>query len=102
MKTIVKIIDQIDEELEDAEKYIKCAMNYKDERPHLANMYYDLSVAEMGHFEKLHSAVSTLINEEKDEGNEPTNEMMAIYNYEHGKYIKEATEIRIMQEMFRH
>ena len=102
MKLIVKIIDQIDEELEDAEKYIKCAMNYKDERPHLAYIYYDLSVAEMGHFEKLHSAVSTLINEEKDKGNEPTNEMMAIYNYEHGKYIKEATEIRIMQEMFRH
>ena len=96
------MIEQINEELEDAEKYIKCAMNYKDEHPHLANIYYELSVAEMGHFEKLHSAVSTLINEEKNKGNEPTNEMMIIYNYEHGKYVKEATEIRIMQEMFRH
>ena len=102
MKIIVKMIEQINEELEDAEKYIKCAMNYKDEHPHLANIYYELSVAEIGHFEKLHSAVSTLINEEKNKGNEPTSEMMIIYKYDHGKYIKEATEIRIMQEMFRH
>ena len=77
-------------------------MNHKEDHPHLANIYYELSVAEMGHFEKLHGAVSTLINEEKNKGNEPTSEMMVIYNYEHGKYVKEATEIRIMQEMFRH
>jgi hypothetical protein len=42
-----------------------------------------------------------LINEVKARGEIPPPEMMAIYEYEHEKSIKEATEIKVMQEMYK-
>ena len=48
MKEIKKIAEQIDEELQDAEKYLKCAYKHKDDNPILADMYYGLSVKRYG------------------------------------------------------
>ena len=87
--------------LEGAEEYIECAMKYKEEHPSLANMYYEMSLTEMTHVDKLHNAVTMLINEVRARGETPPPEMMAIYEYEHEKSIKEATEIKVMQEMYK-
>lgn len=101
MKMIKKIIDQIYDELEGAEEYIECAMKEKNDHPNIANMYYEMSLMEMSHVDKLHSAVVTLINEVKAKGEEPPAHMMAIYEYEHEKIMEEATEIKVMQEMYK-
>ena len=101
MRIIKKIVDQIYDELEGAEEYIECAMKYKEEHPSLANMYYEMSLTEMTHVDKLHNAVTMLINEVRARGETPPPEMMAIYEYEHEKTIKEATEIKVMQEMYK-
>ena len=101
MKMIKKIIDQIYDELEGSEEYIECAMKEKAEHPTIANMYYEMSLMEMSHVDKLHSAVVTLINEAKAKGEEPPPTMMAIYEYEHEKIMEEATEIKVMQEMYK-
>ena len=101
MKMIKKIIDQIYDELEGAEEYIECAMKEKTEHPNIANMYYEMSLMEMSHVDKLHGAVVTLINESKAKGEEPPAHMMAIYEYEHEKIMEEATEIKVMQEMYK-
>ena len=101
MKMIKKIIDQIYDELEGAEEYIECAMKEKTEHTNIANMYYEMSLMEMSHVDKLHGAVVTLINESKAKGEEPPAHMMAIYEYEHEKIMEEATEIKVMQEMYK-
>lgn len=101
MKLIKHIIEQMEEELEGAEEYIECAMKHKLDYPNIASMYYEMSLTEITHFEKLHSAAVTLINEAKARGEQPTAEMQAIYDYEHEKAMHEATKIKVMQETYK-
>lgn len=100
MKEIKKISEQIDAELEDAEKYLKCAYKYKEENPILANMYYDLSVAEMGHVTILHEAGVKLINEYSAK-NEIPEGMQAVYNYLHDRHMKWARKIKARQDEYK-
>lgn len=98
MKEIKKISEQIDAELEDAEKYLKCAFKNKESNPILADMYYDLSVAEMGHVTILHEASVRLINEYK--GQIPEG-MQTLYDYLHDRHIKWARKIKARQDEFK-
>ena len=100
MKEIKKISEQIDAELEDAEKYLKCAMKYKESRPALADVYYDLSVAEMGHVTMLHEAGVKLINEYSASNPIPEG-MQAVYDYLHERQIKWASKIKARQDEYR-
>lgn len=101
MKLVKDIVEQINEELDSAKLYIKSASKYKSEYPQIANMYYEMSLTEMTHVDKLHGSVVSLINEMKAKGVEIDPKMMAIYEYEHNKAMEEATEIKVMQEMFK-
>lgn len=98
MKEIKKISQQIDAELEDAEKYLKCAYKYKDTNSILANMYYDLSVAEMNHVTILHDASVKLISEYK--GQIPEG-MQSLYEYLHERHMKWARKIMTKQEQYK-
>ena len=49
MQIISDLSDMIEEEVSDADKYIKCAISKKEEYPELANTFYKLSVEELGH-----------------------------------------------------
>lgn len=100
MKEIKKISEQIDAELEDAEKYLKCAYKHKEDNPILADMYYDLSVAEMGHVTILHEASVKLINDYSAKGTIPEG-MQAVYDYLHDRHIKWARKIRARQEEYK-
>lgn len=55
MKLIEKLSAMVDEEIEDAMKYAKCALEYKDECPALAKTFYELSGEEMHHMTMLHA-----------------------------------------------
>ena len=101
MKTIEKLSRMIEEELEDSEKYIKCAIKYKTELPGLSKSFYDLSLAEMGHVNVLHTEVTRLIEEHRRKVGEPPAAMLAVYNYLHEKQIEEAHEIKMWQEEYR-
>lgn len=100
MKEIKKISEQIDAELEDAEKYLKCAMKHKQDNPILADMYYDLSVAEMGHVTILHEASVKLINDYSSH-NEIPEGMQTLYNYLHDRHIKWARKIKARQDEYK-
>ncbi len=101
MKIIEKLSDMIEEEIGDAKKYITCALNYKSEKPRLAELFYKLAFEEMGHMNMLHDAVTELISDYRRENGEPPEAMMAVYNYLHKKQIEHAAEVKAMMAMYK-
>ena len=100
MQVIMKLVEKIDDELEDAEKYIKCAYKTKDTYPTLAETYYKLSLEEMKHMTMLHDEVVKIINEYKKTNEVPAG-MQAVYDYEHEREIKWASKIKAKQDNFK-
>lgn len=101
MEIIEHLQDQIDEEIHDSKKYIKCALKWKEKDDKLADTYYKLSVEEMGHMEKLHDEVVRIIENYKKEHGEPPSDMLAVYNYLHDKAIDKVADIKIMWSMYK-
>ena len=100
MEIIKQISEKIDEELHDAEKYIKCAYKVDEEYPQLADTYYKLSLEEMKHVTMLHESVVSIIEEYKRSNSVPPG-MQTLYDYLHNRQIKWATKIKAKQEQFK-
>ena len=100
MEVIKQISQKIDSELEDAEKYIKCAFKARDEFPLLADTYYRLSLEEMNHVAMLHDNVVKIIEDYKRTNEVPTG-MQIIYDYLHERQIKWAAKIKAKQENYK-
>ena len=101
MELISKLSDMIEEELNDAEKYIKYAFNYKEERKELADTFYTLSTEEIKHVNMLHTQVVTIIEEYKKTHGDPPEKMQGIYDYLHKKHIRKAADIKAMQTVYK-
>lgn len=101
MKLVKCLSELIEEEISDAGKYIDLAMKWKTDEPETAEVFYQLSVDEMGHMDKLHNEVTELIEEYRKEHGEPPKEMMVLYDYLHEKHIGDATMVKIKQSMYK-
>ena len=101
MELIKKISGMISEEIQDAEKYARCALKYKEERPSLSRLFFSLSQEEMDHMTRLHEAVADIIKEYREENGEPPAAMMAVYDYLHEQQIEEAKEVKEYQDMYK-
>ena len=97
MKIIKCLNEYIDEEIHDGEKYIKKALEVREEYPEVAELFNMLSNEEMKHMQLLHNQVVKLIDTYRKEHGEPPEAMLAVYNYLHEKFIEEAKEVKILQ-----
>ena len=100
MKIIKALDEYIMEEIHDAEKYIKRALEVRTEYPEVAELCNMLSAEEMKHMQLLHNQVTKLIDNYRKTKGEPPAAMLAIYDYLHEKAINEAKEVKILQQMY--
>jgi len=91
MEHLKEITKQIWEELADAQKYIKCASKWN------SDMYYDLSVEEVSHAERLHGEGTDYVNEHKDE--DPN--LAVIWEWETEKIKDMTKDVKVLQEMYK-
>ena len=101
MKLIEKLNDKIAEEINDAKCYAKMALEYKDSNRTLADTLYTISTEEMRHMNLLHSEVVRTIEEYRRSNGEPPPEMLAIYEYLHGKHIEAAAEVKALHALYK-
>lgn len=100
MQIIKSLVEKIDEELMDAEKYIDCAYKVRDDYPDLSAVYFRLSKEEMGHMQALHDQVVRFIeNYQKD--HEVPAEMKVLYDYLHERQVEWAMKIEFKQKNYK-
>ena len=95
MKTIEMLSDQIDEEVEDATKYARCAIQHDDDAE-LAKTYRALANEELGHAMRLHEQVVRIIKKYRDEHGEPPQRMMDRYEYIHERQMKKYADAKVL------
>lgn len=99
---IIKCItDKIKEEIHDADSYIDLAIKWKEEDPDTADLFSELSAEELGHMERLHDAVTELIQKYREENGEPPKIMQMIYDDLHKKQIEDTMMVKVKQAMYK-
>ena len=103
MKIIEKLSSMIEEEIADAEKYIKCALYYKDDKAmrDVAEMFAKLADEEMKHMSILHAQVVTLIDNYRKANGDPPADMQRLYEILHRKHIDDAATVKAMISMYK-
>lgn len=95
MTKIKNVVKNIKEELHDAEKYAKLAM----EKTEMSATYADLSRQELRHVDILHDGAVRMIQEFKSTGKEVPATMQAIWDWEHEQMTDHKKEILLMLDM---
>ena len=101
MKLIKELCEMIEEELEGAERYAKCAVKRRESDPTLAKVFYDISMQEMQHVTLLHGEIVKLIEAHRKEKGEPPETMMALYEYLHERQICDANVVKVYQAQYK-
>ena len=101
MKKIKCLVENICEEIEDAEKYAKEAMRMKTEDLELSKVYAELARQELGHADTLHNQAVRIIKAHKANGSETPNSMQVIWDWEHEKIVNKTARIKLMLEMIK-
>jgi len=100
MKKIIVLVENIREELIDAEKYAKLASESKDTDRDLAETYITIAKQELNHAHMEHDQVSKIIAEERNTGKEIPVTMLAVWDWEHGIAIEHEAEVRRLIDVY--
>ena len=101
MKDIQDLSDFIGEEINDAEKYAKYALEIRDRYPVVAETIIKISEEEMKHMAMLHSCVTAIIEDYRKANGEPSDAMKMLYDITHKKHIGDAAIAKAYQMMYK-
>ena len=103
MKIIEKLSRMIEEEIGDAEKYIRCAIQYKEDKDMqgVADLFFRLSNEEMNHMMLLHNQVVAIIDNYRKTNGDPPEHMMMLYDILHRKHIDDAATVKALISMYK-
>ena len=96
MKILKDLIEKANDTLEEIEWYAEKAHHLRTEHKALANTYIKVAEAHVEIYGMLHERMVELIEEKKKEGHVAPASMMAIWDYEHEKMVKEFAEVKFM------
>lgn len=101
MKLIKDLIEKADDTLEEIEWYAEKAHHLKTNHKTLADVYIKIAEMHITIYNMLHERMVATIDEYKRQGHEPPKEMLAIWDYEHEKLVKEFAEVRYLIEDYK-
>ena len=101
MRILTDLIEKANDTLEEIEWYGEKALHLRNEHKSLADSYIKIAEYHITIFNMLHDKMVALIEEEKRKGNTPPVSMLAIWDYEHEKLIKEFAESKILIEEYK-
>ena len=94
-----KLMDMIDEELDGAMQYAKCALHNKDGNAALAETFHTIAGQELEHAELLEAQAKKQIDDYETSHGFAPDDMKTLYDYLHRKYIDRTIEIRNVLSM---
>lgn len=100
MKIIKEIIDDMMNEVDDAEHRIKRAAEFKPLYPEISRRESDIAVQELTHADKDHCSVTELIEEYKKTKGTPPAYMLEFWKNEHDEYMERYARVKSMIDMF--
>ena len=101
MKILVNLIEKANDTMEEVEWYAEKAHHLHTDHKELADCYIKIAEMHVDIYKMLHAQMVDLINEEKRKGIQPPPEMLAIWNYEHEKLVKEFSEAKFLVEDYK-
>lgn len=101
MKILKHMIEKSEDTLDEIEWYAEKALHYKAEHKAVADVYNKIADMHITIYEMLHKQMVDLIDEHRRMGHNPPPEMLAIWEYEHEKLIKEFAEAKTMVEEYK-
>lgn len=101
MKILTKMIEKANDTMEEVEWYAEKAMHYKTDHKSVADVYNKIADMHITIYDMLHKEMVNLIDEYKRGGHTPPPEMLAIWDYEHEKLVKQFAEAKVMVEEYK-
>jgi hypothetical protein len=101
MKILSKMISKASDTLEEIEWYAEKALHYKADHKSVADVYNKIAEMHITIYDMLHKEMVGLIDEHRRMGHQPPPEMLAIWEYEHEKLIKEFAEAKTMVDEYK-
>ena len=100
MREIKCLSGMIEDEIKDADKYARKALEYKDSNRRMSETFYTLANEELKHMSMLHAEVVRLIDDYRRSNGDPPPEMQAVYDILHARDIEDVKAVKIMLAMF--
>lgn len=101
MKILKELIEKANDTMEEVEWYAEKAHHLRTEHKALADAYIKIAEMHVDIYKMLHERMVSLIAEEKDKGAPPPPAMLAIWEYEHEKMVKEFAEAKYLVDEYK-
>ena len=101
MKILAKMIEKANDTLDEIEWYGEKALLLRDEHKSIADTYNKVADMHITIYDMLHKQMVDLVEQKKREEPQVPAEMLAIWNYEHERLIKEFKDAKILVEEYK-